>query len=366
MQTFPLPSVYEALLLVMQNYPDNFNEEKKLEVEALLDHCIRGLESSSEKFLATLFIKAIRKHIGSSTSFEHDENIYLRKFEVSQIELFNFLINEFPFVRDAQKLVNSSIVSLIRGHEEAVIMDIGIGQGVQMLNLLKMLDGTEGLRKITMIGIEPFGDALKVAKEKFSEADLSFKVEFYPICEFIEAFDFSELKPILSKTSGPLIVNESLALHHVPRLIDRHKVIQCVRALKPKAFFLTEPNTDHFEPDFYKRFQNCYNHYFHIFQVIDTIPSDNRVKDGLKLFFGREIDDVIGGGDHDRSEKHEPAFRWVEKLLVAGFVMVDRFTGLPEDIGHGIEVVFNPITGGVDFKVKKETVLSILQAACVN
>jgi len=46
--------------------------------------------------------------------------------------------------------------------------------------------------------------------------------------------------------------------------------------------------------------------------------------------------------------------------------MVDRFTGLPEDIGHGIEVVFNPITGGVDFKVKKETVLSILQAACVN
>ena len=112
MQTFPLPSVYEALLLVMQNYPDNFNEEKKLEVEALLDHCIRGLESSSEKFLATLFIKAIRKRIGSSTSFEHDENIYLRKFEVSQIELFNFLINEFPFVRDAQKLVNSSIVSL--------------------------------------------------------------------------------------------------------------------------------------------------------------------------------------------------------------------------------------------------------------
>ena len=134
-------------------------------------------------------------------------------------------------------------------------MDIGIGQGVQMLNLLKMLDGTEGLRKITMIGIEPFGDALKVAKEKFSEADLSFKVEFYPICEFIEAFDFSGLKPILSKTSGPLIVNESLALHHVPRLIDRHKVIQCVRALKPKAFFLTEPNTDHFEPDFTRGFK---------------------------------------------------------------------------------------------------------------
>ena len=68
MQSFPLPSVFEALHLVMRNFPDQFAEERKLEVEALLEHCLHGLEKSSEKFLATLFFKAIRKHIGPSVA----------------------------------------------------------------------------------------------------------------------------------------------------------------------------------------------------------------------------------------------------------------------------------------------------------
>ncbi len=66
----------------MQNYPDKFTEESKLEIEALLEHCLDGLGESSEKFLATLFIRAIRKHIGPTTI---DEHIYLKRYEVPQI-----------------------------------------------------------------------------------------------------------------------------------------------------------------------------------------------------------------------------------------------------------------------------------------
>ena len=54
-----------------------------------------------------------------------------------RIELFNFLIKEFPFVRDAQSIVNRSIVQLAQGHKEVLLLDIGIGLGVQMQHLLR-------------------------------------------------------------------------------------------------------------------------------------------------------------------------------------------------------------------------------------
>ena len=363
MQSFPLPSVFEALHLVMRNFPDQFTEESKLEVEALLEHCLHGLEKSSEKFLGTLFIKAIRKHIGPSVS---DENIYLRAFEVPQIELFNFLIKEFPFVREAQSLVNRSIAQLARGHKEVLVLDIGIGLGVQMQHLLKELAAVDSLQRVVLVGIEPFKDALDECARQLENGSYPFLFEFHPLCAFVEQFDFVLLKPLREAVSGPLIVNESLALHHIKFLADRHKVIQKVRALDPLAFFLTEPNVDHYEPDFVRRFQNCYNHFFHIFQVIDQLPAGSREKNGLKLFFGREIEDIIGGKDFDRSEKHEPAFRWVEKLKVAGFSMVNRYVGLPDELGCGIDVRYNPLVEGIDFKVGNETVVSILQAACAQ
>ncbi|WP_062122258.1 GRAS family protein [Geofilum rubicundum] len=362
MKSFPLPTIYEALNLVMQNYPDKFTEESKLEIEALLEHCLDGLGESSEKFLATLFIRAIRKHIGPTTI---DEHIYLKRYEVPQIELFNVLIQQFPFVRYSHSIVNQTIADIVQGESTVTILDIGIGQGIQIVNLLERLKRVSGLRKVVVIGVEPFEDALNYAGELINSINYPYNVEFIPVCSFIEAIDFAEIGNMVEAAGGPLIVNESLALHHIQHLNDRHKVIQSVRALNPKAFFLTEPNVDHFEPDFFRRFQNCYNHFYHIFQVIDQLPVGVKEKNGLKLFFGREIEDVIGGSDHERFEKHEPSFRWVEKLTVGGFKMVNGFKGVPDDMGYGIKVDYDAFNGCLGFRFKTETIISLIHAECI-
>src|SRR5690606_4153102 len=153
MKSFPLPTVFEALNLVMQNYPDKFTEESKLEIEALLEHCLDGLGESSEKFLATLFIRAIRKHIGPSTT---DEHIYLKRYEVPQIELFNVLIQQFPFVKHSHSIVNQTIVEIVKEEASFTILDVGIGQGIQVVNLLNRLKMVQGLKKVLVIGVEPF------------------------------------------------------------------------------------------------------------------------------------------------------------------------------------------------------------------
>lgn len=363
MKSFPLPTVFEALDLVMRNYPDNFSDEVRLEIEALLDYCLDDLDECSERFLATLFIRAIRKHIDPDNPPEH---IYLKKFEVSQIELFNLLVKQFPFVRYSHEIINKSIVNTVGINEKLTFLDVGIGQGVQTVALLNELSECRTLKEVTIIGIEPFQEALVAAEANILAHTYHFNVKFIPVLDFIEACDFATLSDVVKREGGIFVVNESLALHHIQDLANRHRVISAIRALNPASFFLTEPNVDHFEPDFYRRFQNCYDHFYHIFQVVDLLPVTSKEKNGLKMFFGREIEDIIGGNDIERFEKHEPSFRWAEKLTVNGFKTIDNFTGIPLDVGYGINLSFDKRNGCLGFRFKTETVISLIHAVCDN
>jgi hypothetical protein len=360
MLTFTAPNIYEALDLIMTNYPKGFTQQSRLEVETLLDHCLDGISDDSEKFLATLFIKAIKKYIGPSVI---DENLYLKKFEIPQIELFSILIEKFPFVKYSQEIINHSICQTVRHENEIIIMDIGIGLGVQMLNLLDKLNEIEYLEKLTVIGIEPSKQALEKATQQFDEIKdrMNFEFTFVPVQGFIEMMPLEKLKDVVYDYKGSLIINASLALHHIQELDNRHLVIQNLYQLKPKAFYIAEPNVNHYEPELYFRFQNCYRHFSHVFQVIDTLNASSKEKNGLKLFFGREIEDIIGNNNRERFEKHEPAYRWIEKLQVAGFIVDANFHTLGGVAVDHIHIETDPLEY-LAFQYKNETVLAVIRA----
>lgn len=347
----------------MKNYPDKFTPEEKIEIDTLLSHCLDGLSDDSEKFLSTLFIRSLKSYIGETSVNEH---IYLKNYEIPQIQLFDILIRKFPFVNMGHEVTNAAIINLLKNKTEATILDIGIGQGTQIKKLLSALPETGSLKQIRIIGIEPFSDALK--RTEFSlrqEFDhLPFRTEFIGICKFIEDLEASEISKIIDNHPN-LIINASLALHHIQTLEKRNQVIRNLRQLNPIAFFLTEPNVDHFEPDFYRRFQNCYRHFHHIFQVIDLLNIETIDKNGLKLFFGREIEDIIGKNNIDRFEKHEPAFRWIEKLKHNGFsVNNSLFTELPNIYG-GVRMILDQ-EGYLGFSYETETILLIICAQPLN
>lgn len=360
MRTVPSPQIYDALDYIMKYYPDKFTEQARVEVEMLLNHCLEDLGNDSEKFLSTLIIKALRHLIGPSGL---DEHIYLKQYEITQIELFNVLIKEFPFVKWGHEISNTVIFNKLKNSKKAVIIDVGLGQGIQARNLLEKLNEAKNLKEVVIVGIEPFKDALDTADKIINDMvdDVSFRLEFVPLNMFIQECDVRALQEVLNRYEGDIIINASLALHHIKTLEERLEVISALRSINPVGMVLIEPNIDHFEPDFNRRFQNCYQHFFHIFQVIDNLPVEKKVQNGLKLFFGREIEDIMGKDNEDRYEKHEPAFRWIEKLTNCGFIVRNNFLEHLPHVNSGIELEYLD-DGFLGFTYKKETVLSIIYA----
>jgi hypothetical protein len=356
MLSFSIPSVFEALDLIMKYYPNNFNEKAKVEIDTLFAHCLDGLSNDSEKFLSTLFIKSLKSYIGPTSVNEH---IYLKKYEMPQIQLFNILIKEFPFVKISQQITNGAILNLLKQNKEATIIDIGIGQGTQIKNLLESSKELCNLKKLKIIGIEPFNDALVKASTDINayDSELPFEIEFTGINEFVENIDFSKI----TRENETIIVNASLALHHIQSLKQRYDVIANIKSINPLAFLLIEPNVDHFEPDFYRRFQNCYRHFYSIFRVVDQLNIDIIDKNSLKLFFGREIEDIIGKRDKDRYERHEPAYRWIEKLTQNGFSIRNNFFSLPFETKSGINIAMHK-EGFLGFSYDTETILAVIYA----
>ena len=354
-QTIQL-SIHQSLSDFMKMAP-HFDGQTKQEIESFFAYCMEGMENDSEKLLATLFIKALNKKINSESI---GENIYLGRYEISQIQLFNILIEKFPFVKFSQHITNSAIVEEMRGCTEVTLMDIGIGQGTQVLNIIELSKCLPELKKLHVIGIEPFAGALCKAEMNILSLNgkVPFEIQFTGINDSVENVDFSTIENV----GGKIIVNASLALHHIQSDLLRMDTIARVKAMNPSAFFLIEPNVNHYEPDFHARFENCYKHFYHIFQVIDRIEYvGNADKNALKLFFGREIEDIIGKEEKDRFEKHEPATHWIERLNECKFAINNNILKSPVIAGCGVEINYHE-EGFLGFTHEDETVLAVIYA----
>lgn len=356
MQLTTQMNIYQSLNKLMQLNSENFNAESKAELESLYSYCREGMDRDSQKFLVTLLLNALNKRLSADSL---NENIYEKKYEVSQIQLFNILIDKFPYVKYSQQIINNAIVDIIRQHSELTIIDIGVGLGTQMVNVIEKCKNLPHLKKLVIVGIEPFEDALKVAEERVKDyrEKVLFDVEFVALKEYIEKVDFSTIE----KVSGKVIVNASLALHHIQTQEQRNHVIAGVRKLSPAAFILTEPNVNHFEPDFYARFKNCYNHFYSLFCVIDKLEISEDEKNGLKLFFGREIEDILGKSESERFEKHEPATGWIEKLKANHFMINTHRLPAPPEKPCDVEIKHHP-EGFLGFTYNNETALSVIYA----
>ncbi|TNE63717.1 MAG: hypothetical protein EP344_04290 [Bacteroidetes bacterium] len=356
MYTTTQMDVFDTLCEIMRQFPDNYNAETKYRMEALFASCVEDMETDSQKLLATLLIKALNKKIHSESI---GENIYLNKYEISQIQLFNILIEKFPFVKYSQQITNNAILEVIRQNTEVTIIDIGIGQGTQMVNVIESAKQLTHLKKMVIVGIEPFEDALRQAETVINSyaGKVPFEIEFTGIHGFAENVDFSAIPQL----SGAVIVNASLALHHIQSARQRSETIARIKKINPAAFILIEPNVNHYEPDFYTRFINCYNHFYSIFQVIDRIDISQNDKNALKLFFGREIEDIIGKEEKDRYEKHEPATHWIGRLRENNFSVKNEFLHPPVRSVYGVEIDSHA-EGFLGFTFEKETVLAVIYA----
>jgi hypothetical protein len=337
--------------------PHQASERNDL-IEELILSCSDSKDNDSEKMLGYLIAANLRSRF-SGTGIR--ENIYDTVSGVSQIRLFDILIHQFPFVKYSQEMTNKAIVNLLTKQEEACIIDIGIGLGTQMVHVLDRAVELTNLRKLTIIGIEPFEGALSTAGERIMayKDSVGFELEFIPVPQYIELANITAL-PVGAKAC---IVNASLALHHIKSDVDRTRVIADIKKLQPAGFLLIEPNVNHYTNDLSARLLNSYGHFIALFRVIDRLDASKEDKNGLKMFFGRELEDILSkANDVERFEKHEPVSAWLHRLKKCGFetATTPLAAGKTEVLG----VVIQPYEKGyVGFSEQAETVLSVIFAS---
>ncbi len=356
------PSLKKALDEIMQLDPSQFTHQNRIEFETLSDYCLEEIGENTNKLLTTLFLKALKNHVGQIGVNEH---IYLKKYEIPQIRLFDLIIKYFPFVNLGQKIVNSLIADAMINSKKAILIDVGIGRGIQTIGLLEEMKSRKDLpvEELTIIGVEPFKEALDVADESVRKkaTELNTKINFIGFNEFAENIEIDDLTGYFPESDVDVFINSSLTLHHIQSISQRNKFFTEMARLKPKAFLLTEPNSNHLEEDFYERFQNSYRHFLHIFRVIDELPVTSEDKNALKLFFGREIEDIIGKKDHNRFERHDKAVNWIRRLQKAGFSINKHFPYPVIKNNSNIHLKHFD-DGFLGFNHEDETVLSIIYA----
>lgn len=162
------------------------------------------------------------------------------------------------------------------------------------------------------------------------------------------------------------MINASFAVHHIRGLASgpelRGRLFRKLHTLQPLILVLSEPNSDHQIEDLGARLENSWNHFGLVFNLIDELDISLADRRALKIcFFGREIEDILGMKERDRSERHEPLATWESRLDSSGFI-----PALPAGV---VATLSNPLVRlnkrdwHIGLEYRGETIVGVIGAA---
>ncbi len=311
-----------------------------------------------------IFASALTRRLESEHAAEI--NLYLRQFEMPQISLFNLLAQSLPTVSLSVAVSNHLLCGFLGGWDEVALLDVGIGTGRQEVAVLHELAARGELpRRLTVFAVEPDAQSLREAEEALGLAARQYGValDFHGLNLVAEELE-DEHWSLFGSAGGPLVVHGAFAAHHirnrVPGYCSRAEFFRKLRLLSPLAVVLCEPSSDHHTHLVGERFENCWRHFGLTFDLIDRSGLPPREAAAIKMFFAREIQDILGNGEDNRCERHESVGTWVERLRRAGFTPYGDFI-LPEGVRHDV-VSIHPREGYVGMDYGGETLVAVICA----
>jgi SAM-dependent methyltransferase len=303
-------------------------------------HALLDVRTVPEDLHYLLFATAISRRFAGATSA--NSSPWPDDGGARQIDLFQRVMTHLPLASTADAVANTVLGGLLRGHEEATLLDVGIGQGRQVRGLLRLLAREGALpSRLTVVGVDPCAASLGVAEASVAEAarEVGATVRFMGWVSPVESLPEATWAA-LREVPRPLVVNAAFTLHHVAEAPGgtgeaRDAVLRRLRVLRPEALVLCEPHVDHHRAPVRERFLNAWNHFTRVLGMLDTleVPREERV--AIRRFFGREIEDVVGTVDEAaRSARHELAASWMERLRRAGFEPLEGLEQVRPEVTH--------------------------------
>ncbi|RKG99531.1 GAI protein2C [Corallococcus praedator] len=274
-----------------------------------------------------VFATALSRRLEGATGALHPYRASELDGGAPQIDLFRQLMKHLPLASTADAVANTLLLEFLRGHDEATLLDVGIGQGRQECNLLRVLAKAGALPKhLSVVGVDPSGASLREAHGALRAVaeEVGLSLEFVGLESPVEDLD-PAVWSALRSVRRPLVVNAAFALHHVvdgasEHVEPRDAVLASIASLGPVGVVLCEPNVDHHRAPARERLANAWHHFSRVFQLLDTLEVPAGDRRAIKRFFGREVDDIVGTvNERERCERHETALVWWERLRKAGF-----------------------------------------------
>lgn len=351
---------YHSLLAVLHEAKDNRPHVAREVLGILVDHQLDRESDDDVRYF--IFANALAKRLESGRAAAI--NLYLQEYETPQIELFNLVARHLPTVGAAGAVANRLLAEQLANRSAVTLLDIGIGTARQEVALLHEMARAGTLpERLTVIAVEPNAHCLAQAQRALREtADaLQLDLRFRGICAVIEDLTQQQWDTLRADDS-PLVVHAAFAMHHIRETSTsgRDDVFARLHALNADAVVLCEPNADHHTESFFRRFESAWDHFSRTFRLIDELDVTPRERRAMKLFFTREIEDIIANDESTRCERHEPSSAWVERLARSGFYPAPDLQGVAALEGSAIEASAHEGYVGLDYE--GTTLVSILCA----
>lgn len=280
---------------------------------------------SNEELLGHLLADALTRRV--DRDLLASRNIYVQEFDVPQTELFYSMARAVPFVRQSHVAANRFAASAASGSKHVMILDIGIGRAQQAAHLLELLaELEEPPESVHVTGFDIAAENVSDSRDVIEAlaASVPFLLTYSGTVGAIEELSETQWQELLEQRKGALIVNSAFTLHHTKHKLDdgdeRTALLARIASLRPDAFTLIEPSSNHDSEELGVRVHNAWLHYGTVFALVDESDIDPTHKHLIKQkFFGREVQDIFGVSDHFRSERHELYESWLLRLHRAGF-----------------------------------------------
>ncbi len=255
-----------------------------------------------------------------------NSNVYVQHLEHSQTTLFYLMAEAVPFVEASHQIANRYLLDGLGDARRATLFELGTGRGLQIAKLLDAVaEQKPRLEALDIVGIDPVEDNLSATERMFGElrARLPFAIRFRPVHALIERVSLTELRALAGADPGALVINSAFTFHHTRHALHddraRTALLRRLARLRPAVFTLAEPSADHDTEDLLLRLYHSWEHFSHLFELVDESSLGCRQRLAIKAhFFGREIRDLFAVDDHYRCERHEPWYSWRARLRDAG------------------------------------------------